>query len=272
MKDKLTIEESAKLLKYGIPKKYATGKETCVSGGYYPVFTFTDLMNLVKKNYVNGDINYHFSLSIYDKSGKFWFADYYNDKHSCFFFSHTNVAEEMIDAVYQFIISCLKTGIIYFDNRPIVQSKSAEDFVDIKIAEKLKTLGFDWPCNHTINQHNKMVYEFIEGSYHKSPYKDFNFNPVDEIVDIDGDNSLKSLAAPTLYVAAKWLRDVKYYTVDIAYDHLNKAWNYFVKNLKDDTNKPVAFEIGFYSYDEALRKGIGKTVDVLIENSDSLEE
>lgn len=110
-----------------------------------------------------------------------------------------------------------------------------ESFVSFDTAKMLKEAGFEAECGF--------------------------------IVDDDG----RKLYRPTQALAARWLREVHRFVVDVAYipPHVGRdVWQYFVGGM-DDMVWPGDFETSertYATYEEAMEAGISFTLKNLISN------
>ena len=85
-----------------------------------------------------------------------------------------------------------------------------EDYVHLGIAQALKILGFNWECNHYycpgengnnefISSHDTIYPGEVVGQYIITP---------ESLMD-DWNSTEDCCSAPTLYVAQKWIREIK---------------------------------------------------------------
>lgn len=84
-----------------------------------------------------------------------------------------------------------------------------EDYVSLEVAKKLEEKGFNEPCD---SRH--IVYE--DGRYKFERYKTFDISKDIGIVKIKDGCFYDSYLAPTLYEAAKWLRNEHDINVSVA--------------------------------------------------------
>ena len=94
MKDRLTKEESARLIELGVPKEMATGYITELYHGeteYIDVFSLYDLLKILPK--MVGDS----AIYIHTLADGNWSAMYYGFYYSC------KIEKELIDALYELL-------------------------------------------------------------------------------------------------------------------------------------------------------------------------
>ena len=141
-----------------------------------------------------------------------------------------------------------------------------EDFVTYEQAVKLKELGFDWDCG--------MYYAtqcYCEGN---NPYYfdtistgDLIASPKYKEDEDDGwvIDEEYSVLAPTIYLAQKWLRNVK--GIDVHYSYGRKKWTYYWGGR---WSQPM-WEEEFDTPIEALYAGIDKVIEYLNNESKNKE-
>ena len=111
-----------------------------------------------------------------------------------------------------------------------------EDYVSFEVAKMLKEKGFRWGCQAFYN---------ADGMLTASPVHTIN----DELEDSD-------IAAPTLYMAQKWMR-TKGYHVDILYMY-DYSWAFEIYSIYGNDLITHSYRDGTScrSYEEALEAGI----------------
>lgn len=130
-----------------------------------------------------------------------------------------------------------------------------EDFVTFNQAVKLKRLGFDWKCNHVVDE-TGYIYEETTAPLGKSNYHDFNH---EDIYD-------NMISVPTLTQVQKWFREVHGIDIDIssAYYKLDPD-NIVMYSLHIGNRIPFQKEyyINYESYEQALSAGIDHAIKLL---------
>ena len=117
-----------------------------------------------------------------------------------------------------------------------------EDYVDFEAAKLLDKLGYP-----------QKISKLFGNAYYNSK-GEFNGTVIDQVEN----NSLKSVAAPTLYQAQKWFREV--HNIDITpYPELGK---YDVNISKN--SEGFLFLEQFKTYEEVLLEGIKETCKYLL--------
>ena len=126
--------------------------------------------------------------------------------------------------------------------------KIEEDYVSYELAEKLKGLGFDW---HTLN-----YYEFYD------PIHSLNYGRIWRNVNAIDDE----IAAPTLYLAQKWILDHGIY-VYILPKYFKQdgctSWQYIILEIDYATDKWVRknkFDYWFEKPSKCLEYGLQKAL------------
>lgn len=128
-----------------------------------------------------------------------------------------------------------------------------KDFVSYEIAKMLKNVGFDWPCSHYYTKENASDGDVWLTTAAFSP-EDWNNDSNSE------PDFLKPLcAAPSLWEAQKWLRDVKNIIILINYDDY-AGWTFFSPHRDIDNNNPYC-----ESYESALCAGIEAALKLIEE-------
>ena len=121
-----------------------------------------------------------------------------------------------------------------------------EDYVSYPLALALKKAGFDEPCRD-------FFWTF-----------DGTFKHTDAPVHKNSECYPTMVAAPTLWQAQKWLRNMKQLSIE-PYANIAVAWNYNIADL-DNFAENVRGEVSFPSYESALSAGIAAALK-LIENN-----
>lgn len=145
-----------------------------------------------------------------------------------------------------------------------------ESYVSLETAKMLKKVGFDWGCEHCYFND-----EFDEDLYEPDNFLDCTYQ----------------IAAPTLAVAQRWLREVKgkrFYITPKYYSHFNDNGEYthesfawyngscddfddleacYIEGLKrgDKVNEDGIIEGVRKTYEEVLEEGIQKCLTILLE-------
>lgn len=112
MKDKLTKEQSAHLISLGVPKEKATGNYSEIEIFDYPVFTLTDILEILPK-----EIDYYnrpCELSIwFNRTYQKWYVGYLD--FSIFLEETRFMKEELIDSLYSLCVFCLENKLLKFE-------------------------------------------------------------------------------------------------------------------------------------------------------------
>lgn len=119
-----------------------------------------------------------------------------------------------------------------------------EDFVSYEQAVRLKTAGFDWPC--------EAFYEHVDGKMW---------------IAIDGKenwNSGVDCSAPSLAQAAKWLREVKGIAINVI-AHDGGKYDYDIVFLPNAVECDCNFDRSpwYRKYESALSDAITTTIELL---------
>ena len=121
------------------------------------------------------------------------------------------------------------------------------DYVSVSTALSLKNAGFDWATSTYYQGHTS--HELI--NEYPSCY---NFNDKDSYYNTHEDVSVHRTSAPTLYVAQKWLRNVKGIHITV-YSCSQESWQYRITKRGENLNDGI-FGEDFYTYEEALEHAI----------------
>lgn len=138
------------------------------------------------------------------------------------------------------------------------------DYVSFKTASALKHLGkFDWATTsyyqggHITSNELKHISQPCDDCDDCYCYLScINFNDKDSYCNTHEDESVHQTSAPTLYMAQKWLREVKgIHITIIPRSHSQEKWQYRI------TYKNQELEVGvfigeFNTYEEALDEAI----------------
>lgn len=130
------------------------------------------------------------------------------------------------------------------------------DYVSVSTALSLKNAGFNWEIStyyqgYTLNNDAKHIYQY--GELITSP-SCCDFNNKDSYYNKHEDVSMHRASAPTLYVAQKWLRNVKGIHITV-YSCSQESWKYYITKRGEKLNDGIFCE-DFYSYEEALEHAI----------------
>lgn len=129
------------------------------------------------------------------------------------------------------------------------------DFVPYETAKKLKAAGFDEPCDHYYCAFDNET-DVRFWSIHPAQSQNKFTNP---------DN--KAIAnAPTLWQAARWLRDEKKLSVE-PYANTIADFNYSIADLESFADKKGG-GIGYNSYESALSAGIDAALKLIINKTE----
>lgn len=121
-----------------------------------------------------------------------------------------------------------------------------KDYVSYDLALKLKECGFDEPCKAFYIPPNKSR---TEPSFYDSPYT-FKNHP-----------AFFYIAAPTLWLAQKWLREKYHISVRVSYIAYHKVW--FADWLNLDNGEFDDTDATFATYEEALSDGIETALELI---------
>ncbi len=124
-----------------------------------------------------------------------------------------------------------------------------EELVTLEIAKLLKEKGFVWECERTISC-DKIIRRWNHPQY------------ISCCTEIDGE--LVEFLCPTLYVALKWLREIKKLHVEVSYMYEN-YWIYDILTIPNHdlvglSDRPI---IHYKSYEEALEAGIQEALKLI---------
>ncbi len=124
-----------------------------------------------------------------------------------------------------------------------------EEFVTLETAKLLKEKGFVWECERTISC-DKIIRRWNHPQY------------ISCCTEIDGE--LVEFLCPTLYVALKWLREIKKLHVEVSYMYEN-YWIYDILTIPNHdlvglSDRPI---IHYKSYEEALEAGIQEALKLI---------
>lgn len=124
-----------------------------------------------------------------------------------------------------------------------------EELVTLETAKMLKEKGFVWECERTISC-DKIIRRWNHPQY------------ISCCTEIDGE--LVEFLCPTLYVALKWLREIKKLHVEVSYMYEN-YWIYDILTIPNHdlvglSDRPI---IHYKSYEEALEAGIQEALKLI---------
>lgn len=136
-----------------------------------------------------------------------------------------------------------------------------EDFVSFEQAKRLKKLGFDWNCNHYIDERGK-ISENTKDDFFHSCYEDLN-DANFALHDKSG-NLLDYYSAPTLAQACKWLR-----SKDILIHILPKSNNKYMTQVWEISCYEILETLRgeFDTYEQAQSAGIDFALGMLEKSS-----
>ena len=120
MKTILTIEDSQRLIELGVDPKLASRRKTeydeNVVPRSYPIFTLTDILNILPKGIVHKGLWIKFRITTWIDEP--WFAGYQNQIGEYVTPNHAPFsAPELIDALYQLLIWVIENGYIYLKEK-----------------------------------------------------------------------------------------------------------------------------------------------------------
>ena len=108
MKTQLTKEQSQHLIDLGVPKEKASDKISYGFLGYDPIFTLTDLLEILPKEIELDRKPKHFAqLNILYRFEK-WLVEYQDITLS------VKIKEELIDSLYELCVWCLENNYLKF--------------------------------------------------------------------------------------------------------------------------------------------------------------
>lgn len=124
-----------------------------------------------------------------------------------------------------------------------------ETYVSLEAAKLLKEAGFDWDCLLRYWEDTGAT-EWFGNTQIANPYGD------------------DTIAAPTLEVAQRWLREVKFKSIEVTSN--SEGWVFSMYNHKlpvDHTWIKGCYEL-YNTYEEALEAGIKKCLNLILENDE----
>lgn len=129
MKTQLTNEQSQHLIDLGVPKEKASavhitkygeaitdkvGNVLSTNNEQYPIFTLTDLLEILPKEiegrYINHSLCMNYGCDMPESEHNLWFV-YYDDLNDL----EPKYAEELIDSLYKLCVWCLEQGYLKFE-------------------------------------------------------------------------------------------------------------------------------------------------------------
>ena len=131
------------------------------------------------------------------------------------------------------------------------------DYVSVSTALSLKNAGFNWEIStyyqgYTLNDATKhSIYQY--GELITTP-SCCDFNNKESYYNKHEDVSMHRASAPTLYVAQKWLREVKGIHITV-YSCSQESWQYRITKRGEQLKDGIFCE-DFYTYEEALEHAI----------------
>lgn len=125
------------------------------------------------------------------------------------------------------------------------------DYASYDLALKLKACGFDEPCDHYYCAFDNET-DVRFWSIHPAQSHNCFANPKDKVI----------AAAPTLWLAQKWLREKHHISVRVSYIAYHKAW--FADWLNLDSGEFDDTDATFATYEEALSEGIETALELII--------
>ena len=131
-----------------------------------------------------------------------------------------------------------------------------EDYVSFEQAKVLKKLGFDWPVYqyYLINGLGDVVLWFPEGERNPNSNGDDDFS------------------APTLYQAAKWLREEKGIVILIDYQHFDVKESFYAYHISYTYNNDLySVGVDYPTYEKALSAGIDRALWEIMEGRRRME-
>ena len=126
-----------------------------------------------------------------------------------------------------------------------------ETYVSLEIAELLKEAGFDWKCEHP----------YFNGIFDENSYEPNNFL-----------DATYQIAAPTLEIAQRWLREVKDIDVYIFPTTNNKRGCVYEWGIKTFGRalwvEGQPYTNQYETYEEALEVGIKKAIEIILDKGE----
>ncbi|MBO4965879.1 MAG: hypothetical protein J6C81_06410 [Muribaculaceae bacterium] len=125
------------------------------------------------------------------------------------------------------------------------------DYCSYELSKALKAAGFDEPCDHYYCAFDNET-DVRFWSIHPAQSHNGFANPKDKVI----------AAAPTLWLAQKWLREKHHISVRVSYIAYHKAW--FADWLNLDSREFDDTDATFATYEEALSEGIETALELII--------
>ena len=125
------------------------------------------------------------------------------------------------------------------------------DYCSYELSKALKECGFDEPCDHYYCAFDNET-DVRFWSIHPAQSHNGFANPKDKVI----------AAAPTLWLAQKWLREKHHISVRVSYIAYHKAW--FADWLNLDSREFDDTDATFATYEEALSEGIETALELII--------
>ena len=124
------------------------------------------------------------------------------------------------------------------------------DYVSVSTALSLKNAGFNWETYTYYQGYKGNIYKELINTYPSC----CDFNNKDRYYNTHEDVSMHRISAPTLYVAQKWLRNVKGIHITV-YSCSQENWKYRIIKIGENPENGIFCE-DFYTYEEALEHAI----------------
>ena len=126
-----------------------------------------------------------------------------------------------------------------------------EDYTSFEIAKLLKEKGFDESCTHVCNIESGKI---LEASFYTCRYVYNSW--LDK-------NEPRLIAAPTLQMAMKWLREVHKLAINIEFQIDFPTWKWRIYHIEPSADKHTNFK-HYDTYEEACEAAIKYCLENLI--------
>lgn len=146
--------------------------------------------------------------------------------------------------------------------------KPSDALIKYGTATGLKSVGFDWE----VNSYYQLNYTEAYNSQNNQLYWGGITKHLISMPIVDNWNSHKVggggyFSAPSIHVAAEWLRNVHDIHVDVSF---NDGWEYHLEDCSQNSIKPIRKPYsdvysGFETFEEALEAGIDMATVVIAE-------
>ena len=135
-----------------------------------------------------------------------------------------------------------------------------EDYVSFETAKLLKEKGFDGLCRAFWKEFDGEVNLCDCNSSHKFEYCH------NTMLDGYNDSEETNIAAPTLQMAMKWLRDIHnlHIAVIVAYHHIPRRYEAHIMKLENIDDFILHPQVDFDSYEDACEAAIKYCLENLI--------